>query len=128
MFNRWKLILFAAIGFALGASCGGDQLMTGNGGTGGTSGTGGTGGLDAGDDVACMYHHYFSAGCGADVSPRCTGIGGACASVACGCSGKLIGGCDNEFAEPYAYTIRGNIDGGDPVIGMTCDPDSDAGN
>lgn len=129
MTNRWKLILFAAIGFALGASCGGDQLKGngGTGGSGGTSGTGGTGGFDAGDDAACMYRHYFSPGCGADVSPRCTGVGGACASIACGCSGKVIAGCANEFSEPYAYTIPWSLDGGYSAIGMTCDPGSDAG-
>ena len=121
MTNRWKLILFGAIGFALGASCGGDQQLAGN------RGTGGSGGSDAGDDAACLYRHYFSPGCGAEVSPRCTGAGGACASIACGCSGKIIGGCANEFSEPYAFTIPGNLDGGEPAIGMSCNPDSDAG-
>jgi hypothetical protein len=117
---KWKLILFAVVGFALGASCGGDAPLTGN------LGNGGTFGNDAANDTTCLYQHYFAPGCGPEVAPRCTGAGGACASMACGCSGKIIGGCANEFAEPYAYTIPGNIDGGG-TIGMTCDPESDAG-
>ena len=116
---RWKLILFGVVGFALGASCGGDQL-TGNTGTGGSSGT------DAANDTTCLYQHYFAPGCGPEVAPRCTGAGGACYSLACGCSGKVIVGCSTEFAEPYAYTIPYSPDGGEQP-GMTCDPESDAG-
>jgi hypothetical protein len=121
MTNRWKLALFGAVAFALGASCGFGDPPVGNRGTGGSGGTGG------GDDAACLYQHYFSPGCGADVSPRCTGVGGACYSLACGCNGKIITGCGDEFALPYAYTILPvTFDGGDSA-GMTCDPDSDAG-
>jgi hypothetical protein len=89
---------------------------------GGTGGTGGIGG------AGCEYQHYFAPGCGTNVSPRCTGIGGACASYACGCNGKVIMGCDSEFGEPYAYTYSGATpDDGAVTDGTTCDPTSDAG-
>jgi len=119
MITKWKLILFGALGFALGTSCGGDQLTD-------NRGTGGTGGIDGGDDTSCLFQHYFAPGCGPDVAPRCTGAGGACYSLACGCNGKVITGCANEFAEPYSYTIPVTFDGSDSA-GMTCDPGVDAG-
>jgi len=147
----------ALVGLAVGLSCGqslshpGDQGTGGHGGstgTGGylggdggfaTSGSGGGGGI--GGAGGCQSPRYDSAGC--DVAPRCpSGFGGACADYACSCSGKVIGGCANEFGEPYAYTIPMSLgDGGVPRlssidagpihedagytwVGVTCDPNA----
>jgi hypothetical protein len=95
---------------------------------GGATATGGMGGIGG---AGCEYQHYFTPGCGADVAPRCTGAGGACLSFACGCDGRILTGCGNEFAAPYAYTFpvsEQTLDGG-LLSGTqtTCDPTSDAG-
>jgi hypothetical protein len=130
------LTVVAALGLALVVSCssfGGasgccDPAPTGGSGTGGR-GAGGMGGAGIGG-AGCEYQHYFAPGC-SGVSPRCTGAGGSCATLACGCDGKIIVGCGPEFATPYAYTVPMSLDGGDLVggdmVGQTCDPTSDAG-
>ena len=124
-------LFVAVLGLGFGISCsssplGGDQGTggggdTGGGGTGGGSGGGGgTGGAGG-----CEYLHYLSPGCG--VAPTClNGAGGACYSLACGCSGKIIQGCGDEFAEPYAYTVPVSFDGGGSA-GMTCNPNGNDG-
>ena len=120
------LLLFVPLAFAVAASCGNHDSTPGDHGTGGAGASDGGGGdeSDATADGMCLYQHYFSAGC--SVSPLCTGAGGSCYSLACGCSGKIIVGCANEFLEPYAYTLPVNWgDGSDPA-GQTCDPNRDA--
>jgi len=149
---RLLSVLFVGLlGLALGMSCSqslskpGDQGTGGEGGSGGTGvggdgdggspsgGPGGGGGL--GGTRGCLSPHYFAAGC--NVAPRCPeGAGGACASLACGCSGRILNGCNNEYPEPYAYTIpiRLPLDGGGYSIvdasyppvdgGFSCDPNA----
>lgn len=100
-----------------GLATGGSAAATGGNGTGGAGGVGGS----------CQYQHYFAPACGAEASPRCTGVGGSCYSLACGCNGKIIVGCGPEFPEPYAYSIPLKLDGGD-MAGLACDPNAgDAG-
>jgi hypothetical protein len=138
-------IVVAFLGLALAVSCNqplsktDNQAPDGAGGSGGTGvagdGNGGTaaGGSEAAGGIGgiggiggCQTAlHYYAPGCG--VAPRCVnGSGGDCAGLACGCSGKIIGGCANEFAEPYVYTIPISFDAGNQ-IGMTCDATLDAG-
>jgi hypothetical protein len=115
--KRLVRMTVAALGLALGISCSSSSSSDGTGGSGGSTGSGGAGG--------CKYLHYFSAGC--DAQPTCfNGTGGACFSLACGCDGKIIGGCQNEYAVPYAYRISYSIDASDPYA-VTCDPTADAG-
>ena len=134
------------LGLALGMSCSHSPSNPGDRGTGGEGGSagtgvavGGTGGSPSGGSGGlggagvCSSPHYFAPGC--DVVPRCPeGAGGACATQACGCNGRIINGCNNEYPEPYAYTIpiRLPLDGGgystvdasySPVDGgFSCDP------
>ena len=120
MMGMKTIFLVAILGLALGMACSSSSLPDGQQGTGGAGGVGGAGG-------ACEYIRYFSPGCA--VTPVCAdGAGGACATFACGCNGKITVGCNNEFREPYAYTYTGIFkgDGGGPV-GMTCDPTADGG-
>jgi hypothetical protein len=115
----WALVAVALLCLTLQASCNteGTSPLDGEGGSSGSNGTGGVGG--------CKYSHYFSAGCSA--SPTCfNGTGGACYTLACGCNGTVVAGCQDEFAEPYAYRLPASSDAGDSV-GMTCDPTADAG-
>ena len=112
------LFLVGVLGMVLGIACSSSSLPDDHG-TGGAGGSGGAGG------AGCKNLHYFSAGC--DVAPTCfNGTGGSCYSLACGCSGRIIAGCANEFYEPYAYTVPVSLDGGGSA-GMTCDPTADAG-
>ncbi|HXJ21904.1 MAG TPA: hypothetical protein VMT03_16895 [Polyangia bacterium] len=121
--NRLALITAAILGLALGLACS-SSSPTNEGGTGGSNGSGGSTG--SGGAGGCKYLHYFSAGC--DAQPTCfNGTGGSCFSLACGCNGKVIVGCDSEFGEPYAYQIEVNgVDASDPSA-LTCDPAADAG-
>ena len=112
MRNLCKFLLVGVVGLFLGTSCGGNDSIKTAGGTGGSNGAGGAG---------CEYQHYFSPGCGADVTPRCTGVGGSCARLACGCDGQVITGCGDEFASPYAYLLS-TAQSAD--AGMTCDPNA----
>ena len=129
MKNSWNVVLLVALGLAVGGSCGGDSSAKTDGGGSGAKAGGGTGGMGGAGGTGCEYQHYFAAGGGPNVSPRCTGIGGSCATLACGCNGKIITGCAEEFAEPYAYTYSGESAPDDGAIssGTTCDPNSDAG-
>jgi hypothetical protein len=115
--KRIALITIALVGLALGNACSSSSSTPD-----GTGGSPGSGGLADGTGGAggCQYLHYFSSGC--DTPPTCfNGTGGACYSLACGCSGKIITGCQDEFAEPYAYKIAISSDAGDQA-GATCDP------
>jgi hypothetical protein len=106
------LFVLAVLGVAVGIGCSGSTL--GNGGSGGNSGTGGAG---------CEARAYLSPGC--DTPPTCVnGSGGACFSLACGCSGQILTGCEYEFSHPYAYTLPSTSY--DPAV-TTCDPSADAG-
>ena len=119
------LFLVGVVGMVLGMACSSASLPEDHG-TGGSGGSGGGAG-GSGGAGGCQNLHYFSAGC--DVAPTCfNGTGGSCFSLACGCSGKVIGGCANEFYEPYAYTVlRASFYDGGSSVGMTCDPTADAG-
>jgi hypothetical protein len=119
------LLLVGILGLALAAACSSTSPVSDGDGTGGAGGRGGAGGSGGTVDAGCKYLHYFSAGC--DVAPTCfNGTGGACLGLACGCNGKIVAGCANEFAEPYAYTVPASVDPGIEV-GAACDPTADAG-
>lgn len=132
-----NLLTLAVLGFFLGVSCGNDSL-TGPGGSGGgggsaTSGSGvggtGTGGAGGGGGgiggTGCQRMEYRHPGCGGNAVAVCTdGWGGSCAGPpACGCDGRVLGGC-YIFSEPFAYMFTRNfsLDGGN-----TCDPAADGG-
>jgi hypothetical protein len=108
-----KFGVLACVGLFLATSCSSSDPRSGNSGTGGMSG--GTGG------AGCQTQHYFSAGCGADVTPVCTdGAGGACYGLACGCNGYVLTGCGHEFPASYAYLLP--VTAAKPDGGWTCDP------
>ncbi len=108
--GRMKILLLAgALGITVGVGCSGSSL--GNGGTGGGGGAG------------CEARAYLSPGC--DTPPTCVnGSGGRCFSLACGCSGQIVTGCQFEFSVPYAYVLP--VSSYDPAV-TTCDPSADAG-
>ena len=118
------LFVACILGLALAASCDGSSLTV-DGATGG-SGGGGTGGMGGNGGAGCQGMHYYSPGCNA--SPTCdNGTGGACFTLACGCDGKVLTGC-NAYSEPFAYTIPlSSVDASDPSA-LSCDPNADAGN
>jgi len=92
---------------------------------GATAGSGADGSSEA---VACAAKGYsllyVTPGCGLSRPDPVCMPDYACASLSCGCEGKvLLGGCDG-FKEPFAYRFSSVNTSTLGTAGTPCDPDN----